>query len=705
MAADALSIAKKNQDMLNALILQTTKLAKMQEEAVKAQEKVTKAVKENTEANDENDISMDRRSQALTKSIKILNKAGKHFELLSVESYKLYTAAEQGGNIFEYLNLALTSTNEQVKLMGIEAGTARRVMYGFLPPGMFRLVNKIATGFRFLGATVRLFSKNTKKDGEQIDNLFTKIGSGFKLMLGFREKSKKVTDPFGVSFDDKKAKNKAAKKRGKASRKQAKLAAEALLGTHQQALKNAKLEMHNQRDNLKKITKEKIAAQKAAKAVREEIEKNAYDSAKHKLEYEMKMQIEAGMRAKGYSEEYIKNQEYMTKIQAKRNAESYRLNEFTRDAWRERVEMAIKAADVANDPKFQEAAQQVFSLEAKEKAQTESVEGLEGKVAEETENVNNQLKEVKKYGKIQTSILRAIQTWAAIKLAWDKMIQKYKKFQDNKMKPIISGLGTFLWGALKFMAVVVAGLIALQAIWPTLQKVIGPVIEVLMVGLELIWAGISEMALGVMALWEAITGGDIEDIFMALLDILIGFGKLVLGVLTVVFGTLLSFIGELAINLWEQAKDWVMSLGNNINSVGKIVGLVLAVCGMIVAWLYGAPILLIIGLGVALYKFGKWFINKVEDFFFADGGRVETGMQVVGERGPELVSLPKGSMVHSNKDSQKMIKNSGGSVVVNNHITINAKDTSDAELRRIADKIGGMLNNSINRRTSSGSMG
>ena len=46
----------------------------------------------------------------------------------------------------------------------------------------------------------------------------------------------------------------------------------------------------------------------------------------------------------------------------------------------------------------------------------------------------------------------------------------------------------------------------------------------------------------------------------------------------------------------------------------------------------------------------------------------------------------------------------GGGTVNNFNITINAKDTSDTEMRRIADKIGNMVSNKINRRTSSGTM-
>lgn len=86
---------------------------------------------------------------------------------------------------------------------------------------------------------------------------------------------------------------------------------------------------------------------------------------------------------------------------------------------------------------------------------------------------------------------------------------------------------------------------------------------------------------------------------------------------------------------------------------------------------------------------------------FANGGVSAGGLAVVGERGPELVNLPAGSQVHSNSDSKKML----GGTVNNFNITINARDTSDQELRRIADKIGQMVNTKINRTTSSTTFG
>ena len=84
----------------------------------------------------------------------------------------------------------------------------------------------------------------------------------------------------------------------------------------------------------------------------------------------------------------------------------------------------------------------------------------------------------------------------------------------------------------------------------------------------------------------------------------------------------------------------------------------------------------------------------------ATGGIVRIGeTTLVGENGPELVKLPAGSKVFTNTRTKQMTRSN--SLNNNNtiNITINAKDTSDAEMRRIAEKIGRLVNNSINRNT------
>jgi hypothetical protein len=79
---------------------------------------------------------------------------------------------------------------------------------------------------------------------------------------------------------------------------------------------------------------------------------------------------------------------------------------------------------------------------------------------------------------------------------------------------------------------------------------------------------------------------------------------------------------------------------------------------------------------------------------FAKGGISGGGMALVGERGPELVTLPRGARVHSNAESRRM----GGNTF---NINVNGRvGASDSELRDLAKKIGRMVNAEINRTTS-----
>ena len=83
------------------------------------------------------------------------------------------------------------------------------------------------------------------------------------------------------------------------------------------------------------------------------------------------------------------------------------------------------------------------------------------------------------------------------------------------------------------------------------------------------------------------------------------------------------------------------------------------------------------------------------------GGTSHGGMTLVGEQGPELVNLPAGAQVKTNNQTSKMM----GGTTVNNYITINAKDTSKAEMRRIANELSNMINMKVNRSGSSRTMG
>jgi hypothetical protein len=74
-------------------------------------------------------------------------------------------------------------------------------------------------------------------------------------------------------------------------------------------------------------------------------------------------------------------------------------------------------------------------------------------------------------------------------------------------------------------------------------------------------------------------------------------------------------------------------------------------------------------------------------------------MALVGEEGPEIVNLPMGARVHSNSESKKMV---GGSVV--NNISINVKGhmgSSDADIKKLAQKLGNLVSKEITRKVSS----
>ena len=80
----------------------------------------------------------------------------------------------------------------------------------------------------------------------------------------------------------------------------------------------------------------------------------------------------------------------------------------------------------------------------------------------------------------------------------------------------------------------------------------------------------------------------------------------------------------------------------------------------------------------------------------ARGGTVRTGgMAIVGENGPELVSLPKAATVHSNTQSKQMMSGNTINVHVNGRVGAN-----DAEIRDIAQKVAREINLQMNRTTS-----
>ena len=98
-----------------------------------------------------------------------------------------------------------------------------------------------------------------------------------------------------------------------------------------------------------------------------------------------------------------------------------------------------------------------------------------------------------------------------------------------------------------------------------------------------------------------------------------------------------------------------------------------------------------------LSSVGSSIADKIP--FLSTGGLVtNSGVAVVGERGPELVQLPRGAQVHSNSASKAMASS------VTNHITVQVTGrvgASDTEIRDIANKVAREINSRMNRTSTS----
>ena len=96
----------------------------------------------------------------------------------------------------------------------------------------------------------------------------------------------------------------------------------------------------------------------------------------------------------------------------------------------------------------------------------------------------------------------------------------------------------------------------------------------------------------------------------------------------------------------------------------------------------------------------KGAFSSAKNFIgLAEGGKIsQSGLAVVGERGPELVQLPRGAQVHSNSASKAIASS------VTNNITVQVTGrvgANDAEIRDIANKVAREINSRMNRTTTS----
>lgn len=324
------------------------------------------------------------------------------------------------------------------------------------------------------------------------------------------------------------------------------------------------------------------------------------------------------------------------------------------------------------------------------------------------------------------------------------------KFTDV-MKSIGLGIGKIVFKVgmffLGFLAFVTGLYLILKLIGPSLMKAFETTKKVFLFGLSLILPAISDIWSGLKSIWNAaFGGGSLTDLINGLVSLTWGILQLGIAILLTTGGALLTFIGGTLYQIGVEVKDRIKDIGKD----GKLALFIGVVVGAI-AFFFNAPLWLtallvfvafkavktlkeegLKGLKEAILKIDivKDSTNKVKKFFggvkegftsrvsklnrkigggfelgsginiagsYADGGLVrKSGIQLVGERGAELIRLNAGSRVYNNRQTREMM----GSTVNNFNITINAKDTSKAEMRRVADEIGKMVSTKITRRFS-----
>jgi len=542
---------QKNNDMLEAMRKTLNKVADGLEGFNRQQKTFTEQTKKAAKAEEALNKELVTREEVLKEAFKLLGEGGqeiKKFEVISKKSFDAFRDA--GGNAFDFFDLALSSANQRVKIFGVEAALARKVMYGFLPPGMFRLVNKISTSFRFLGGIFR----KTSAEGENIDNIFKKMVRG---LLSFPKIMKMKKGDFNI-FGKIKSGFEETKRIGNVSK-----GFGVAIGEEKKRVRDAGRQM-----------------------------------------------------AKGKITE----------------------DEFTKI--REAAEEQIKLLEEARDKSI----------------------------------------EMSKMGKFTNKFMKGLK-------AAPKFLGQALMFFGKMMlyAGIFLMIAYVLWKTVGKTAIE-----TLREIKPAIEVMIGFVVA----SLGMVWEGIS-------SIFNAFFGdGNLGDVIDGVIDIAKGLLSLALSVAGVLLVTLGGFVVKFIGLAVSKTIAFLTETFTSWDGFFKALPAILGVVAGIIAFIYGAPIWLAALAFVVLYKIGKWLVGKIKDAFSfnATGGLVNNDMTIVGEKGPELVSLPRGSRVHSNSNSKRM---AGGSGVVNNfNITINAKDTSKAEMRRIADEIGRMVSSKINRRTS-----
>lgn len=277
-----------------------------------------------------------------------------------------------------------------------------------------------------------------------------------------------------------------------------------------------------------------------------------------------------------------------------------------------------------------------------------------------------------------------------------KAMSAFRKKNMKNIMPILKMAGKFFMSAVLYLVLIFMLVTLLKK---PIIKAFGFLMTAYKTALVPMLDGVKNIFRGFVDLYEAFRDGDIFKLFEGLGLILYGIVEIGIGLVMAWFATVpalaLGFLAGIGDFIIDQAEKYFKAYRD-----AGIAGLMKAatfVIAAITVFFIGLPAILAIAVAGLIYGLAKAISDNFEGLlgFRANGGQVNTPITVVGERGPEILVGAQGSNVISNERSRSMV---GNSVVNNFSITINAKDTSKAEMRRIADEIGKQINQKMNRK-------
>ena len=233
-------------------------------------------------------------------------------------------------------------------------------------------------------------------------------------------------------------------------------------------------------------------------------------------------------------------------------------------------------------------------------------------------------------------------------MSWEKVRDKFGK-KLSKVGKLVDIAFSFLMKFMMYLLLATLVIMLLRNAWPTFKDAlekIGGIKQYFTEALE----GVKQILMGVWKVLSGVFQGDFRKVFSGLADIFLGVWKVAFAGIKIVIKIIIATLMIIPMKiidglkwLWEKVKEKLPKMP----------------------------------------KRPKWLGGK------AGGGPVNTGgMAIVGERGPELVTLPGGSRIHSNRQSM-------GNTI---HVHVDGRvGASDAEIRDIANKVAREINMRMNR--------